>query len=89
MAKEYEVLIRVVSQKGTCSQGHKVGDEWAIRERKTPEGMCISAFNALYSNARVLMFDGVLPWTPDPDVSEIACPDVHNPVVFEIRRLRK
>lgn len=88
MAERYEVLVRVVSQKGTCVQEHKVGDEWVIG-RKTPEGICLSAFDALFPNARVLMFGGVFPWETDPDVSTVACPDAKNPVVFELRRLPK
>ena len=88
MAERYDVLVKVVSQKGTCVQEHKVGDEWVIG-RKTPEGICLSAFGALLPNARVLMFGGVFPWETDPDVSTVACPDAKNPVVFELRRLRK
>jgi len=88
MAERYEVLVRVVSQKGTCSQEHKVGDEWVIG-RKTPEGICLSAFDALFPSARVLMFGGAFPWETDPDVSTVACPDAKNPVVFKLRRLRK
>ncbi len=88
MAETYEVAIKVVSQKGTCVWEHKVGDEW-ITGGKTPEGICLSAFNALYPNARVLRFGGALPWESDPDVATVACPDAENPVVFELRRLRK
>ncbi len=88
MAERYEVLVRVVSQKGTCVQEHKVGDEWVIG-RKTPEGICLSAFDALFPNARVLMFGGAFPWETDPHVTTVACPDAKNPVVFELRRLRK
>ena len=88
MAERYEVLVRVVSQKGTCALGHKVGDEWVIEE-KTPEGICSAAYNTLYPDIRVLMFGGALPWETDPDVATLACPDADNPVVFELRRLRK
>ena len=88
MAERYEVVVRVVSQKGFCGAEHKVGEEWVIGE-KTPEGICGAAFNALYPAARVLMFGGVFPWESDPDVATIACPDAENPVVFELRRLRK
>jgi len=88
MAERYEVLVKVVSQKGTCVHEHKVGDEWVIG-RKTPEGICLSAFDALLPNARVLMFGGSFPWETDPDVSTVACPDAKNPVVFELRRLPK
>ena len=88
MAERYEVLVKVISQKGTCTYEHKVGDEWVIGG-KTPEGICLSAFNALFANTRVLMFGGSFPWETDPDVSTVACPDAANPVVFELKRLRK
>jgi len=88
MAERYAVKIKVISQKGTCAYDHKVGEEW-ILNTKTPEGICLGAFNSLLSNARVLMFGGSFPWEPDPDVSTIACPDSENPVVFELRKVRK
>ena len=88
MAERYEVAVKVISQKGTCANEHKVGDEWVIGT-KTPEGICMSAFNALYPAARVFMFGGAHPWDDDPDVTTIACPDAENPVVFELRRLHK
>lgn len=86
MAESYDVLVRVISQKGTCVQEHKVGEEWVIG-RKTPGGICLSAFNSLFPNARTLMFGGSFPWATDPDVATVACPDAKNPVVFELRRL--
>lgn len=88
MAERYKVSIRVVSQKGTCANEHKVGDHWLV-EGKTPQGMCLSAFHSLLPNLRVLMFDGSFPWADDPDVDTCACPDAENPVVFELRRLRE
>ncbi len=88
MAERYEVTVKVVSQKGTCAQEHKVGEEWVIGN-KTPAGICLSAFDALYPAARVLMFGGSFPWDTDPDVTTVACPDAENPVVFEMRRLPK
>ena len=88
MAERYEVVARVVSQQGTCDAEHRVGDEWVIGSR-TPEGICLAALNSLYHYARVLMFGGSFPWEADPDVATVACPDAKNPVVFELRRLRK
>ncbi len=88
MAEMYEVVAKVVSQKGTCAAEHKVGDEWVIGE-KTPEGMCLWAFGSLYPFAQVLIFGGAFPWEADPDVCTVVCPDAENPVVFELRRLRK
>jgi uncharacterized repeat protein (TIGR04076 family) len=91
MAKSYDVAIRVVSQRGTCAAGHRGGDEWVIRgeEFKTPRGICLGAFGSFYPSAKVLMYGGAFPWESDPDVTTVACPDAQNPVVFELRRVRK
>ncbi len=88
MAERYDIAIKVISQKGTCRLGHKVGDSWVVRS-KTPEGICLSAFNSLFPNMRALTFGAVLPWESDPDFTDVACPDPVNPVVFELRRIRK
>ena len=88
MAEQYKVRVKVISQKGTCDAGHKVGDQWVIDE-KTPAGMCLFAFGSLLPTLPVLMFGGSFPWESDPDVTTHACPDPANPVVFELRRLRE
>ncbi len=88
MARSYDVAVRVVSQKGICGNGHKVGDEWIIKG-KTPQGICLSAFNSLFLSAQTLKFGGAFPWESNPDVATVACPDAANAVVFELRRLRK
>lgn len=88
MAEMYDVVAKVISQKGTCGAEHKVGDEWIIGS-KTPPGICLSAFNALFPSVQVLMYGGSFPWATNPDVATVACPDAANPIVFELRRLRK
>jgi uncharacterized repeat protein (TIGR04076 family) len=35
------------------------------------------------------MFGGQFFWSKDKDVAETVCPDADNPVVFELRRVRK
>jgi len=87
MADTYDVKVKVISQKGNCGAGHKVGEEWTI-SGKTPEGICLSAFNALSPDLRVLMFGGSFPWSDDPDTATAACPDAENPVVFKLRRIK-
>ena len=84
----YDISVKVVSQKGTCACEHKVGDEWVLGT-KTPEGICLFAFGAIFPYTRVLTFSGSFPWETDPDAARIACPDADNPVVFELRRIRK
>lgn len=81
-----EIVARVISQKGACDAGHRVGDEFIIGQ-KTPPGMCSWAFCALFPFAEVLQFGGTFPWEPDPGKATVACPDAGNPVVFELRHV--
>jgi uncharacterized repeat protein (TIGR04076 family) len=87
MAESYKVSIKVISQKGSCEAGHKVGDQWLVGE-KTPGGICLFAFSSLFPFITPLMYGGAFPWEKDPDKTTVACPDPDNPVVFEIRRVR-
>jgi uncharacterized repeat protein (TIGR04076 family) len=82
------VIAKVISQKGKCDSGHKVGDEWVIGP-KTPEGICMGAYHAMYAYAFVLLTGAPIPWGDDPNVASLACPDQNNPVVFELRRVPK
>jgi uncharacterized repeat protein (TIGR04076 family) len=86
MGKQYKVVARIVSQKGPCSLGHKVGDEFVIGDY-TPAGMCSWAFYTLFPFAAALQFGGVFPWESDPDKAVVACPDAENQTVFELRRI--
>ncbi|MFC1891325.1 TIGR04076 family protein [Thermodesulfobacteriota bacterium] len=90
MVETYDVSVKVISVDGTCEQGHEVGDEWIIKDDKTPGGICGGAFCSIFPEARVLSFGGTYPWAKDdPDVHRVACMDAKNPVVFELRRLHK
>jgi len=86
-AQWYKVVAKVVSQKGTCVAGHKVGDEFVIGDT-TPSDMCSWAFHTLFPFVSALQSGGVFPWETDPDKSIVACPDPGNPVVFELRRCK-
>ncbi len=88
MTEQYQVVARVVSQKGSCVAEHKVGDEFLVAD-KTPGGMCSWAFYAIFPFVTVLQFGGSFPWENDRDKATVACPDPANPVVFELSRLRK
>ena len=88
MAEPFEVRVKVISQKGTCAAEHKVGDEWIIGS-KSPEGICLSALHSMFMYSRVLRLGASFPWSDDPDAATLACADAENPVVFELRRIRK
>jgi uncharacterized repeat protein (TIGR04076 family) len=84
----YPVKVEVISQKGHCHLGHKVGDTWTV-SHVTPAGMCIGAFNAMLLQLKMLEFGGQFPWKPDKDSLECACPDGENPIIFRLTRIRE
>ena len=81
-----QIIAHVVSQKGICEAGHKVGDEFIIGQ-KTPPGMCSWAFYTIFPFAEPLQFGASFPWEKDPSKASVACPDPDNPVIFELRRV--
>jgi len=83
--RSHEIIAEVISQKGSCEAGHKVGDRFVIGQA-TPGGLCSWAFYSLFPFAEVLQFGGSLPWEKDGEKATVACPDPDNPVVFELRR---
>ena len=53
MSEWYQLTAKVISQKGHCAAGHKVGDEFIIGD-VTPKGMCSWAFYTLFPFASPL-----------------------------------
>jgi uncharacterized repeat protein (TIGR04076 family) len=94
MANPAKVMLKIVSVKGTCNAGHKVGQEFDLSKeftlgyRQDGKTLCPSAFHAVYPSWRVLRFGGEMPWEEDKDLAHVACPDAVNPVVMELRRIR-
>jgi uncharacterized repeat protein (TIGR04076 family) len=88
MSEWYQVKARVISQKGTCNAGHKVGDEFLIGDT-LPAGMCSWAFYSLFPFVSALQSGGTFPWEKDPDKTTVACPDAESLVVFELTRIKK
>ncbi|MDD5093270.1 MAG: TIGR04076 family protein [Dehalococcoidia bacterium] len=81
-----EVIAKVISQQGTCSAGHRVGEEFIIGQ-ETPPKMCAWAYYTLFPFATTLQFGGSFPWEKDKGRVTVACPDPGNPVIFELRRM--
>ena len=88
MSEWYRVKAKVISQKGTCSAGHKVGDEFIIGDT-LPAGMCSWAFYDLFPFVTGLQSGCTFPCEKEPDKTTVACPDAENPLVFELRRIKK
>ena len=72
--------------KGTCSMGHKVGDEFEISAHNTA-GLCGFFYHDLFPYIVMLQFDGGFPpeWGGG-DVVQLECMDRYNAVTIELRR---
>ncbi len=83
----HAVRITLVSQLAKCPNGHRVGDSWLV-ERKTPGGMCLSAFNSLAPFLMALRFDGDFPWETAGEAT-ICCPDPKVVNCFRLERVEE
>ncbi|MFB3886454.1 MAG: TIGR04076 family protein [Thermodesulfobacteriota bacterium] len=95
MANPEKVILKIVSVKGICAAGHRVGQEFDLSKdfmlgtSGDPRAICPSAFNAIFPSWRVLRHGGEFPWEEDKNKATIACPDALNPVVMELRRVKE
>jgi len=83
------VSAKVISQKGHCDQGHKVGDTVRFTEAGVEGKICIHALYSMMPAVFALLFDARFPWLSDGTAKTHACPDAYNPVVFEITQIRE
>ncbi len=90
MAKPVKMIeAKVISQKGTCALGHKVGDVVRFTETAVDGKICIHALYSMLPAVFAMLHEAHFPWLKNPDVKTHACPDAHNPLVFEISRIRE
>ncbi len=83
------VKAKVVSVKGTCGNGHKVGDVVTITESGVEGHICIHALYSMLPAAFAMLYDVKFPWLENPDKKTHPCTDAANPVVFEIEKVRE
>ncbi len=86
MARRYDVRITLVSQQGTCPNGHHPGDEWLVA-RTTPAGLCLGAFGSLLPYLTTLRFGGSFPWEKQEGAGTFCCPDPKVVNVFRLERI--
>lgn len=88
MAETYDVEITVISQKGSCGAGHKAGDKWLVKDH-TPGGIYLAVYPHIHTTIDILKYGGTYPWNDNPDIDHAICPDPNNPVVFELKRVKR
>jgi len=82
------VVVEVIQQEGTCTAGHRVGDQVVFDGLHVRGKLCIHALYSMLPKVFALRYGAGFPWLQDKNVSTHACPDAFNPVVFEVQRLR-
>ncbi|MFX0052327.1 MAG: TIGR04076 family protein [Candidatus Hodarchaeota archaeon] len=87
----YNIKLTVLKQEGHCTAGHKIGDEVVISfEKNEIKGkICLHALYSVLPKIYAMAYGAEFPWLEDPVVSTHACPDAWNPLVYEVRRLKK
>ena len=87
----FDIVLKVIKQEGTCTAGHKIGDEVIINfdENKIEGKVCLHALYSVLPKVFAMAYGAEFPWLEDRDVSTHACPDAWNPLVYEVRRIRK
>ena len=84
------IEVTVISQKGSCGVGTKVGDKIVFDGKSVKGNICYSALATLLPNIIAMGYGVEFPWSEeDGDVMYNACPDPANPIVFKIRRVRE
>ena len=86
MSQRYDVRITLIAQKKACPNGHKIGDQFLVG-RKTPEGICMGAFNSLLPFITALRFGAEFPWADNPDEGVFCCPDPEVVNTFRLERI--
>ena len=85
----HTIELTVISQKGHCEMGHKVGDRIICTETGVQGRICMHALYTLIPKVFAMMYGARFEWLENEDIATHACPDAANPVVFEVRRVKK
>ena len=74
----------ILSVKGQCGAGHKVGESFQISCWDTG-GLCGFFFHDIFPSLNVMQFGGRYPWG-SADEMVLECPDRENAVTVRIRK---
>ena len=82
--EEFYVKATVISQKGNCGFGHEVGDKVYFDRRTIKGEICYNALFIILPRIWAMMRG-----LPEGVISNVACPDAINPVVFELKKIKR
>lgn len=82
-----KVVGEIMSVKGTCSAGHKVGETFEI-SCHNPAGLCGWFYHDIFPNLMTFQFGGGLPWWQGDSI-QVQCPDSYNLVTMKLTRSKR
>ncbi len=82
------VVVKVLSIKGDCGAGMKVGNEFVLDGLTVPPGFCGLAYSQFCPLIECLRFNAKWPWWDvEPDkIITAQCTDPVNSVLFELKK---
>ena len=84
-----KMIIEVVSAKGKCSFGYKIGDKWETQGLKCIPGFCGAAFHTAFPALFALNFGAKFFFIDNPDsIDTVTCPDGGN-IIFKVTRVEE
>jgi len=88
MKAPYRVEVEVIKQEGECPFGHRVGDVATFDGEETVGRICWHSLCSMMYKIHGLLYGATYPWLESKDLATHPCPDVKNPVIYEIRRIK-
>jgi len=85
----FDIEVTVKSVKGTCHFGCKPGDKIYFNGKTIKGNVFYSALMAILPKVYAMQYGAEFPWAKNKDTIHNVCPDPENPVLFEIKRIRK
>jgi uncharacterized repeat protein (TIGR04076 family) len=81
-------VISIAGDKEKCIGAAKMrkGENFVF-EARTPEGMCVRAFNAIFPSAFAMRYSDKMPWEKGEGYVEVTCPD--GDIVIRLSRIKE
>ena len=79
-----KLIGRIISIKGHCTYGQKVGDEFELSAQSTGD-ICPYFYHNLYPYIMTYQFGGKFPESWGGECMEFLCPDILNQVRIQLR----
>ncbi len=80
-------VISIAGDKEKCIGAAKMKKgETFIFEARTPEGMCVRAFNAIFPSAFAMRYSEKMPWEKAEGYVDVTCPD--GDIVVRLTRVK-